>query len=193
MSMDLEALSTKHGAALMTFAWNYFGLAKATDAKITALNDNSLGIKVFLKRKETKDVVYNFTAEEKKKSTDLSERVAFVLRQHLGTSMPPLGIISLIAWVVSLLAVVPGDKLFTPFNLMKPFVTKYVSEQIGKYMLYFIVSTHILESLYTLFVLPPVVKTPGNVISWVVMDLIYGYPITERVMILAKRHAKSKK
>ncbi len=193
MSVDLESLSTKHGVGLMTFSWNYFGLAKTTSAKLTALNDNSFGVKVFLKRKETKDVVYNFTSEEKKKATDLSERLAYVLRQHMGPSFPPFGLVSLLAWFVAIIATVSVDKLFPPFNILKSYVMKLVSEKVGWYLLYFIVGTHVLESVYTLVAISPVVKSPSHILSWVGMDLIFGYPITERVMILSKLHTKSKK
>lgn len=193
MSVDLDALNSKHCPALMTFGWNYCGLSKATDVKITALNDASFGVKVFLKRKETKDIVYNFTPEDKKKATDLSDRVALVLRRHMGASLPPAGLIAIICWFVAILAIVPIDKLFVPFNIMKPLISKYISEKIGMYLLYFLIGTHVLEGLYTLVTIPSVVKTPPNILSWVVMDLICGFPVTERVMILSKLQAKIKK
>jgi hypothetical protein len=192
MSVDLQSLNSKNAAGLLTAAWSYFGHGKATSVQITSLNEEQMGLKIFLKRKETKDVVYTFSAEDKKACPDLSERVGYFAKQHMYPALPPLTMVSVIAWIVPLIILFPQIYTVTIFGKVRDLLMKVISEKIAWYMFYFVVGSHTCESLYVLTLIPPVVQSFPITITWFALTFCLGFPTTGQVLQLSALHKKAK-
>ncbi len=107
---------------------------------------------------------------------------------------PPQGAHSLTLWWVVGLSATPSS--FLPFFLRstKNFFMRLVqTEQIGLTMLLIVIALHVIEALYVLYLLRPVLSTNLALLSWVVYSFIFGYPATSRAMELSKAHGRLKK
>ena len=189
----LGDLNKKHRAEMLMLAWHHFNLAHATDVQLTSLNDQSYGIKVFLKRKETKDVVYHFTDKEMKKGSDGVSRLPVSLKQYHNANVPPLAVQITLFLLVLFIGALPAAKLFFPLTFFKPYIAQVLSEGVASMLLKVVVFLHALEALYIQYLIAPVVTSPAAKAAWFVPSLILGYPVTQRAMLVSKLYKDSKK
>ena len=186
--IDLDEINSTFAAELILFSWHKFQNSTGIEARITALNNISIGITTSLGN-SVKENVYAFNEKDTAKYSHLRARVAAVLSRHMAPQWSPKGIVSLLLWAIALIALTPADLLLGPVIAIKSSVMKvFLSESNGLILLLVISLLHFLETLYILYLMTPIVKTTAARLLWAGHGLVFGLPVTQQAMLLSARH-----
>lgn len=195
--IDLNALNTQLAPHLLIFTWKILHLVDAAEVKITALNQDVIGVSAVVKKPFSKaeivDKIYSFSTAEKERYRDLSERVSFAVKKDSRPIFPFKGFHVINLWIVSIIAALPDELLFNPLLIVKSYLL-YVfrTEQIAQIVLLVMLGLHLMESVVVWYLLSPIVTKPSALLHWLFYDLLVGIPITERVWTLSTLHKHSK-
>jgi hypothetical protein len=78
-------------------------------------------------------------------------------------------------------------------QLSEFFIVFFRQVAYAKICLGLLVISHGLETLYVAYILSPVITYPPSLLSWLVLDFIFGLPVTLKARKVAQASTKSSK
>lgn len=187
-----------HPEWLFLLAWNAFAFSHPLKVKLLTLNEKEFSLEIQSKltpfsSKNSKTVkVHQFTENELRGTPAASLKNVIV--KYSFPSWPAGGIHSIILWIVIALCAVDlgGYELYVywiKFYTLKIFQTQLVA----KYALIVMAVLHVLETIYALYILSPIIQSKSAYLGWAIVNFIFGYPSTIRAMKLSALANKKRK
>lgn len=192
MENAISAWNLQFRTKLLLFAWHNLRIQEANDVQIIRLDPNGFVLRVYVDQRST-DCVHLFTKTEKNVDIDKSLHAALSSSEYLH-HLPPHSNHALLLIAVMALCSTPYDSLPLFFHSTKRlFMLLVRSDQIAQTMLLLSVIIHVLEALYVLYVVAPMLSSFLAKAQWLCYSIILGFPCTARAMALsqASRHRSS--
>lgn len=166
-------------------AWNHFGKKDATSATIDHVSAKGFTMIISGPKdaKETKETLF--------KGGDMSKNMTDIINKSTHAVTPPINVVlfTFMLWIVSITISLyskmpPALQENVVITLIRNTSMKVISEKVAGIMLYFMVYSHICETVLTIYFMRKLVKNTGAMVSWVVNDLIFGFPVTGKAYAL---------
>ncbi len=179
----------------LLIAWNK-GYSTAIAARVVSLDTKSLVIDVRLKRKTNVEIVYNINAPNvdaaKQNLEKLKRRVSFVSWPGLG------GNITVILYLIFLICGYEWTRItgIFPIDQIRDALITYVFKNSANaiFAMNLMVAAHGVEAIYVWALLRNLGFTLSELLSWLILTIFLGFPITDRAQLLSHaRKSTSKK
>lgn len=187
---------------LLLFAWNLFGYKNASQATMTAIDNNSFTL--VIKNKSFIPIyhhnvtkTYNFNPpllnpnESRDRLVRLSEKYSYCPWPSGGAGYITVGI-----WIALIFSMIQAKELleFQFFRTIRNYALKlFGSAENAAFIFVIMIVLHVAELIYNLYLLKDITLTSAAKQSWVYLILLLGLPVTMQVFTLSSVAAKKSK
>ncbi len=201
---NVKEVLNKQPQNCLLLAWNVLGVKMANKAVVKDINEKEITMDMEIKKSLASSETYPKTVKvplNMKNGRALHEHVATLIQKSSGGFWPqgPVGALTVLMWImavsVSYAATLPdaikGNSVFILFRTASLLLLR--SEQVAFYVLGFMVGTHIIEGICVIIFVRRYVKSVGAMLSWILLTLLLGFPVTDRAFTLYRAGRKGHK
>ncbi len=180
----------KHPEWLFLLSWNRFSFAHPLKSKLISLDEKGFSLEVESKKsifnsaKVKSTNVHSFSPDETKATSVQS--MHSVIEKYSFPTWPAGGIHSIGLWLMVTMCAFDLGSLESKLYWIKHFAMMiFRSNSVAFKALIAMAGLHVLETVYALYILAPIIKSSSAMCGWAVVNFIFGYPSTVRAMKLS--------
>jgi lysylphosphatidylglycerol synthetase-like protein (DUF2156 family) len=198
MTDIVQHLNEERPESLLLLGWHLLGKRDAIKCTLIRLDGKGFALDVrYSKPKESETVSYEFPNGPIKESKKIVPAFGDLVTRYSGGIDWPVTAQYVTFFIMVLLVIASASDVdlqrYPILVYLQPYtLILFRKPVVAIYILIVTLIAHALEAIYVAYLCSTMVMPKNSIVSWVSMTLIFGFPITQKVMGLSRVSKKRK-